>query len=253
MSEHYMILQELGQEDGPYTVEELRELLSTGRLRSHDYLRSHEGRNVISVESVIPDCAQISAARPSANTRIRRKSSDRRPVKSEAPPERVPTVADGGDAPGESPAQTHRELAQSGSPATSVRPVHGSSPLLSVKALGLMAGVVILLGLWLAWPTEKEWLGTADLQGTWVGVVPIAPRAEMAKPMSLTIHDNTLETDQNGKVVTVTFQEFLGSVDGLVLTLTPSHPRFGSKLAFTREGKNLLLMQEEQGIPLVRR
>lgn len=60
----YMTVPEQGGMDGPYTVEQLRELLILGRIRSSDRLMETVSRKITTVKEVIEDAGRISELRP---------------------------------------------------------------------------------------------------------------------------------------------------------------------------------------------
>ena len=76
MADSYLLLLPTGSE-GPYTVEELRDLIRRGKARSGDRLRSAESPAHCLVSELIPDAAVLEKEVPPASERIRRRVSDR--------------------------------------------------------------------------------------------------------------------------------------------------------------------------------
>ena len=77
MPEQYLVLGEVGSTDGPFCEEELRFFLGNGRVRSQDRIRRVSDGTYLAINDLISDAADISAVRPVASDRIRRKTSDR--------------------------------------------------------------------------------------------------------------------------------------------------------------------------------
>lgn len=253
MSEQYLVLGEVGFTDGPFTEDDLRYLLGNGRVRSQDRIRRVRDGEYFDLSEIIPDAADISAVRPVASDRIRRKTSDRKKAAQEKS-DRVPILVPVEDPVGTVPVDTPAAPSDPGStppnspPAGSAPRTWRQSPLVGVVALMTLVGC----GWWLF--GDGGTMSRSDIQGTWDSQ-PVGPGAgrRNAPQLQVVIDPLTVVFEMHHQRHITAYEVELSLADVLVLNLTKPHPTFGAKVAFARGQQNLVLLHGDQGIPLVRK
>ena len=196
MADTYLVLLDNGGTDGPYTLDELRERLRTGRVRSGDRLAHMHTRTQCQMIELIPEARDISHARPAASERIRRKISDRHAAakaasnRSSARTPAVPVLTAPAPADYLTAANT-----SSTEPAANSR----ERPAWAKAWVGIVAAVVIVVVIWSLLPVRGgRGLSVGALAGRWhVGPDTAIMALKNAK---LVISQEYLTISQGGSV-----------------------------------------------------
>lgn len=251
MPQQYLVLGEIGSTDGPFTEEELRFFLGNGRVRSQDRIRRVSDGTYLIINDIISDAADISAVRPVASDRIRRKTSDRIKVAQEKS-ERVPiTVQE--VVPGETVSMNPVEAPADPRSPSPIPPPVANPPRTwrQSPTSGVLALVVLVGCLWWVFGDGGN-MSKNDILGTWnshaVGIGAIRGNNQQ---LMMVIDPKKVTFELSLQRHVSDYELELALTDVLVLKLATPHPTFGSKVAFARGQKSLLLLHGEQGIPLV--
>lgn len=259
----YLVLGPVGEEDGPYTVEDLRHRLSKGRLRREDRLRDRQRGIVLTVESLIPDAAKFEDEGRAEARRLRRTSEERRAAAEAAAGEVTP----GKNTPDGPP------------PGLVTAPVLVDPSVPSRRrwgGLALAGGVALVLGVaWTFLPErvpphldlqalEGHWrlnevalrdavktMGEGSVQAHFQGSADRV--VKQLGGVTLRLQDQLMTIEMPGTRTTHICTVVGGDAGGVGIQMAPGHPILGSEMAFfvREEGVVLQTAISELQIPLM--
>lgn len=261
----YLVLGPVGEEDGPYTVEDLRHRLSKGRLRRDDRLRDRERGIVLTVESLIPDAAKLEDEGRAEARRLRRTSEERRAAAEAAAGEVTP----GTNAPeGAGPPPGLVTAPVSVDPSVPSRRRWGG--------LALAGGVALVLGVvWNVLPeTVPPHLDLAAMEGHWrldevalrdtvktMGAGSVQAHFQGSADrvvkqlggVTLRLQDHMLTIEMPGARTTHVCTVVGGDAGGVGIQMAPGHPILGREMAFFVRSEGVVLQTaiSELQIPLM--
>lgn len=252
MPESYSVRLPTGWE-GPYTVEELREFLASGKVRSSDRIRRPDG-STTEVSAVLPDAIDISIVRPPPSERIVRKSSDRHaavarkeasnrlkavaasaaPPAASLPPAPSPTPGNAPVAGSRSSASDRQPSAAADRKRTNEQRIAAAAPATNRGrgrvAVGIIATLVILVSVGLQlMPSSDVGVQPVNFLGAWEAEDQDA--APQLKGLILSIAGRSIEFDSQTGKRSSTFEVLGVSAGGeQTLSLTPADPDFGEQV-----------------------
>jgi hypothetical protein len=228
MADTYFVMLDNGSTDGPYSLEELRERLHTGRVRSADRLTHTKTRVQCQLVELIPDAQDISHARPTVSERIRRKTSDRHAVaqaaanRSSGRTPAVPVLT----------APAPAEYLAAGKAVSPVSPGAGRArPAWARPWVGVIAVVVILAVIWSQLPAfGGGGLTVGVVAGRWkTGSDTTIPALKNAE---LILSREDLTINQGGMVRTLGISLAASDARLVVVELKPIDHDLGQFLQF---------------------
>lgn len=255
----YLIIGPVGEEDGPYTMEELRQRLVRGRLRRDDRLRNQDQGTIHTVEELIEDVEALEEEARHHARRVRRTSEERRAAVAEA--EAAAAAAAAADSPPPQPTENATPpVAEELSSAVIPTEIQQRRIRLALIA----AGIALVVGvLWNFLPErDPGMLRVEVIQGYWTlderalgTLVSDTPHPELRKHVQraadqlkqrlggITIHlqDQVLTVEKSGVSSQHECRITGGDSMGLGFQLSPPHPLLGAEVAFFRTGSGLEL------------
>ena len=267
----YLIIGPVGEEDGPYTIEELRQRLVRGRLRRDDRLRNQAQGTIHTVEELIEDVEALEEEARRQARRVRRTSEERRAAVAEA---EAAAAAAAADSPPPQPTEDATPpVAEEPSPAVIPPEIQRRR----VRMALIAAGIALVVGvLWNFLPErDPGMLRVEVIQGYWTlderalgTLVSDTPHPEVQKHVQraadqlrqrlggITIHlqDQVLTVEKSGVSSQHECRITGGDSMGLGFQLSPPHPLLGAEVAFFRTGSGLELQiqRAELRAPLYR-
>lgn len=274
MTDTYHVLLPIGSE-GPFSCEELRNRLATGKVRSSDRVMHALTRKVCALTDVLPDAGDASKARAPVSERIRRSNSDRHaaaqagsqriaatspaltPSAKTSPASTISSIslpaAGLGNALREAPTTSARQFdAQIPSP-TPTPEVKAPAPIVKgprnpIPAFVVLIAVMLTLA-WIWWPVSMSGtkMSLNDLAGTWKGQ---AGKNSALSGLTVRVDQGSVTvTDTNGVRSAQTTLVVAGE-DVIVLRLMPADPHLGQMLQFNRSERGLSLITKRGQISL---
>ena len=241
MTDTYHVLLPIGSE-GPFTCEELRDRLASGKVRSSDRIMHALTRKVCVLTEILPDAGDASKARAPVSERIRRSNSDRHvavqqssqrlqvaplaPLASTAPSVVASTSLEVTTPEATLPESTPASIPTLASPELK-KP---RNPVVTIAVL-----IAVMLALVLIWRPSSGGGATimqmSDISGMWKSLPNVK-----STPLEITFQaekGSLIITDSNGPRSAKATIEFAGP-EALVLRLLPTDPQFGQILHFNR-------------------
>ena len=233
MADSYLLLLPTGS-DGPYTVEELRDLIRRGKARSGDRLRNAASPAHCLVSDLIPDAAALEKEVPPASERIRRKVSDRHRAVAQAISDRQNSTSAGRAS---SSATNPAPFTMPTPPPMAAAPISKEERTQRLKQI--VSIIVIVVCVFILWqemkpesyptPPAHPFAGT-----TWISTKR-TKQAEL-KDLRLVFTAETVAITSGGQTQTYTYKDEPRDSGERFFALEPAHPVLGTSFSmFTND------------------